>query len=271
MGPGRLEGEVAIITGGGRGFGKAIAERFATEGAAVAITQRSSDQLAQTAAAIIASGGEALAVAGDVTDVARVEAVIEEAESRFGRVSLLVNAAGVAGPFGPLWEVAPDDWWRTQEIHVRGTFLFAGAVMRRMVRGGGGRIISLVSNAGTRVSTNDSGYSLAKASQIRLMELAAQEGRPHGVVTFAVHPGTVATELTDLIISSGEAQQWLPNLVAHLDRVRESSDADAGLARCAAMCVELASGNYDALSGRYLEAGWDLDALAKEAKGSSGA
>src|SRR5271170_7332764 len=124
---GKLEGQTALVTGAGRGFGKAIALGLAAEGAAVTVTARSKNQLDATAAEMEAAGGRALAVAGDVTnreDVARVAAA---AEKKFGPLTILVNNAGVTGPFGPAWLADPDEWWAAQAVIVRGTLLFMNA------------------------------------------------------------------------------------------------------------------------------------------------
>jgi NAD(P)-dependent dehydrogenase (short-subunit alcohol dehydrogenase family) len=105
-----LTGETAIVTGGGRGFGKAIAMGLAAAGAAVTVTARSKNQIDATVKEIEAAGGRAMAVAGDVANRADVARVAEAAEGKFGPTTVLVNNAGVTGPFGPVWITDPDDW-----------------------------------------------------------------------------------------------------------------------------------------------------------------
>jgi len=105
-----LTGETAIVTGGGRGFGRAIALGLAAAGAAVTVTARSKNQIDATVKEIEAAGGRAFAVAGDVKDRADVARVAEAAEKKFGPTTVLVNNAGVTGPFGPVWITDPDDW-----------------------------------------------------------------------------------------------------------------------------------------------------------------
>src|SRR5689334_8677883 len=114
-----LKGQVALVTGAGRGFGRAIALRLAHEGAAVTVTARTRAQLDETVAQIAAAGGRAHAVVADVTDRAQVERVVAETRARFGGLSLLINNAGVPDPFGPLWTVDPDAWWDAQAVHIR--------------------------------------------------------------------------------------------------------------------------------------------------------
>src|SRR5579884_764025 len=119
---GELAGQVALVTGGGRGIGRGIAEAFAAAGAAVAVTARSADQTAETAARIERAGGRALAVAGDVSSPRDVEEAVAATETRFGPVTVLVNNAGITGPFAPIWDADPDEWWRTLEVHLHGAF-----------------------------------------------------------------------------------------------------------------------------------------------------
>jgi NAD(P)-dependent dehydrogenase (short-subunit alcohol dehydrogenase family) len=247
-----LQGNVAIVTGGGRGFGQAIAMCLAAEGAAVTVTARTQAQLDATVAAIEAAGGRAQAVAGDVTDRGAVARVAAAAAKKFGPVTLLVNNAGVAGPFGPIGVMDPDEWWASQAIHVRGTFLFMSAVLPDMIRRRSGRIINIASRGGTEVTPMLSAYGVGKATQIRLTQHVAAEGKEHGISAFAIEPGTVFTELAEGTINSPEAQRWLPGMVAALRQIKERDAPAAGLARCGQICVDLASGRYDALSGSYL-------------------
>src|SRR5271169_3651730 len=121
---GLLAGQVAIVTGAGRGIGKGIALRFAAEGAAVAVTSRNRTQLDQVVGEIESSGGRGLAVAGDVTKREDVARVVRATEQKLGGVTLLVNNAGIAGPYGPIGIVDPDQWWAAQEVHLRAPLLF---------------------------------------------------------------------------------------------------------------------------------------------------
>jgi len=124
-----VRGQVALVTGGGRGVGRAIAEDLAGAGAAVAVTARSADQLAEKVRRVEAAGGRAVATPGDVTDRAAVEGAVAMAERALGPIGLLVNNAGTAAALGPFWETDPDVWWRDAEVHVRGAVLCARAVL----------------------------------------------------------------------------------------------------------------------------------------------
>ncbi|HXQ26705.1 MAG TPA: SDR family oxidoreductase [Candidatus Acidoferrales bacterium] len=248
----KLAGHTAIVTGAGRGFGRAIALGLAAAGASVTVTARSKDQLDETVAQIRKAGGRALAVAGDVTNRKDVARVVKAAEKKFGPTTVLVNNAGVTGPFGPVWIVDPDEWWDAQAVSVRGTFLFMNAVMPGMIGREKGCVINIAALGGQWLAPNLSGYAVAKGAELRLSEHAAAEAKEHGVSVFAIEPGTVYTDMTEHTIASPEAKRWVPKMVEYLTNLKKTTDPAPGLARCAEMCVQLASGRYAALSGRFL-------------------
>jgi NAD(P)-dependent dehydrogenase (short-subunit alcohol dehydrogenase family) len=263
---GELEDRVAVVAGGNRGFGRAIAEGFARAGAAVTVTGRTKSQLDDTVAAIEKAGGRALAVAADVTSREDTERVKRETEARFGPVSVLCHNAGVPWPFGPLWHVDPDEWWAAQEVHVRGAVLHINAFVPGMIERGGGHVIVVASGVGTAARPNLSGYAVAKATQIRLIEHLAAEGKANKLFAFVITPGNVLTELSDRTMSDPDAQKYIPDFVANLTRRKAAGeDPTPGFLRCAQLCVELASGRCNALTGRYLTPEDDLDALVRQA------
>jgi len=261
-----LAGQVALVTGAGRGFGKAIAKAFAAAGAAVTLTARSTRQIDATVAEIKAAGGKAFAVPGDVTHRKDVERVVSAAHRHFGPTTLLVNNAGLASPFGPIGTLDPDEWWAAQAVHVLGPFLYITNVLPDMIAKRAGRIINVASLGGTRVEPNLSAYCVGKATQIRLTEQVAVEVKQYGISTFAIEPGTVYTEMAESTISDPVAQRYLPRMIAVPKQIKEQNDPAAGLARCAQRCLDLASGRYDALCGRYLTPEDDLDALVRQTK-----
>ena len=267
-----LAGERAIVTGGGRGFGKAIALGLAAAGAAVTVTARSKDQLDSTVAEIESAGGTGFAIVGDVANRQDVARVVATAEKRFGPTTALVNNAGVTGPFGPVWTSDPDEWWGAQAVVVRGTLLFMHAVMPGMVARRKGCVINVAALGGQWFAPKLTAYAVAKSSQIRLSEHAAAEAKEHGVSVFAIEPGTVYTDMTEHTITSPDAQRWVPQMVEYLKHLKATTDPAPGLARCAEMCVQLASGRYFGLSGRFLIPQDDFDQLLLEpppAPGSS--
>jgi NAD(P)-dependent dehydrogenase (short-subunit alcohol dehydrogenase family) len=263
---GILEGQTALVTGAGRGFGKAIAMRLAAEGAKVALVSRTRGQLEAVAAEIEAAGGRAKAFPADVTDKIAVFSAVEDAETRFGPIDLLVSNAGVPGPFGPLWEIDTDRWWAAQAVHIRAPMLFLRFVLPGMIRRGRGRVILVSALAARMAAAYMSAYCTGKIAQSRLVEEVALEAKEHGVSAFAIDPGFVFTGIAEETMNDPDAKKWLPFMVERLTAVSQATDADGDLARCAQRCLDLASGRYDGLSGRYMELADDLDAMLAGAR-----
>jgi NAD(P)-dependent dehydrogenase (short-subunit alcohol dehydrogenase family) len=258
-----LKGHSAIVTGGGRGFGKSIAMRFAAEGASVTVTARTQTELEQTVKEIEAAGGSALGVSGDVTHPEDVAHVVRAAEEKFGPVTILVNNAGIPGPFAPLFAVDPGDWWFAQEVHVRAPFLFIRSLLPSMMERRSGCVIIISAIASYRVDPSMSAYCLGKTAQNRLVQYVATEAREFGVSAFAVDPGFVITGMAETTMRDPGAQRWVPHMIERLKAHKADPNSRKDLDRCAQRCVELASGRYNALSGRYFEASDDLDALLR--------
>ncbi|MGI4876602.1 MAG: SDR family NAD(P)-dependent oxidoreductase [Janthinobacterium lividum] len=258
----QLANEVALVTGAGRGFGKAIAVRLAAEGAAVAVMSRSRDQLDAVVSIIEAAGGRAIAVTGDVASPADVDRAVGEVEARLGPVTLLVNNAGVAGPYGPIWEVDVEAWWAAQAVHVRAPMLFLHRVLPGMVARDRGRVIVVSAVASRRVAPYLSAYCTGKIAQNRIVAEAAAELAATSVKVFAIDPGFVFTALANDTMTSPDARKWLPAMVGRLEEMAAGDGGDADLARCAQRCVDLASGRFDALTGTYMELTDDLAAMA---------
>jgi NAD(P)-dependent dehydrogenase (short-subunit alcohol dehydrogenase family) len=257
-----LTGQVAIVTGGGRGIGRAIAQALAQQGAAVAVTARSGEQLTETVALITAAGGRAIAVTADVTDPPAVERVVTQTEQQLGPVDLLVNNAGVAGPIGPLWEIAPEEWWRAVGTHVYGMVLYAHAVLPGMVARHWGRIITVASATSSGTFPYASSYGCAKAAQVYLTETLAAETQAHNVYVFAIYPGLVRTAMTLEVQQSTAAQQWLPQHQARYAREESYVPPE----RAIQLVTFLATGQGDGLSGRYLSIADDVADLARRAE-----
>ena len=250
---GLLANHVAIITGAGRGIGRGIALRFAAEGAAVGLTARTKVQIDQTLAEIKAAGGRGAAIDGDATHRPDVERIVRSIEEKLGGATILVNSAGVAGPYGPVGVVDPDAWWAAQELHILAPMLFMTAMMPGMMARHAGRIIMISSPRSYKLTANLSAYSLGKAAQNRLVELVANEGAPHNIQAFALDPGHIMTSMADETMSSSDAQRWVPQMVERLHELKAKQGPNDGMQWCTDRCVALASGRYDALSGRYID------------------
>jgi NAD(P)-dependent dehydrogenase (short-subunit alcohol dehydrogenase family) len=254
-----LQNEVALVTGAGRGIGRAIAEAYGAAGASVVLMSRSTDQVDDATRTITSAGGRAVAAAGDVTVASDVARAVATAEQNFGPVSVLVSNAGITGPYAPIWDADPDEWWRCQDVHVHGAFLCTRAVWAGMVKRGSGRIVVISSRAAERGGANLSGYQIAKASQLRMVEALAAEGVDVGIRAWAVHPGNVLTAFTDAPLQRADAQKYQPGFVARNRALKEDPSLGTPVSKVADLCVFLASGAGDALSGRYfrIEESWE--------------
>ena len=256
----------ALVTGAGRGIGRAIAERLAAEGAPVTLVARTRSDIEAVADGIVACGGAAHVIAADVTDPPAISDAMTAAAARFGPLRLLVNNAGIPGPYGPIGMVNPLDWWNSQRVHLLAPLLTMTAVIPPMLREGGGRIINIVSSAGTIPIPHLSAYAVGKCSLIRLTQTVDLEQRAHGIRAFALHPGTIVTDMAHSTMRSPEASRWIPDGIAMLS-ARTPEQSAAYLVRCTTIVAALASGRYDAIAGRYLDIDSNLDAMVIETAG----
>lgn len=226
-----LSGQVALVTGGGRGIGASIARELAAAGARVAVAARTREQVEEIAQEI---GG--LGIEVDVTDRGAVERMVTEVKRELGPIDLLVANAGVANGSGPLWESDPDEWWHVFEVNVLGVYHCCRTVLPGMLERGRGRVVITGSGAGYLPGSTNTAYSASKAAVNRLAETLAESLRETPVRVFLFSPGLVRTEMTS---GFSEDAPWTPpELAPRLVHV-------------------LASGRADELAGRYLHAEHD--------------
>jgi NAD(P)-dependent dehydrogenase (short-subunit alcohol dehydrogenase family) len=199
---GKLEGQAAIITGGGRGIGRYIALRFAAEGAAVTLAATGVEALEATAKEIRASGGRALAIATDVAEEAQVAMMVQRAVQEFGRIDVLVNNSGIAGPTGPATELELADWKRTLDINLTGAMLCTKHAAPHMMARRSGRVINITSVAGLIGYAYRSPYAASKWGMIGLTRSLALELGEHGITVNAIAPGAVHGDRIDAVIRS---------------------------------------------------------------------
>lgn len=218
---------IAVVTGGSRGIGKAIADALREWGAAVTTFDRSHGV--------------------DVTESNAVETAFAE----LGPVDLLVNNAGTMDAIGPAWQVDPDDWRRDIETSLFGTFNCSRAVLPGMVERGAGRIVNVSSGVATRAYPHASAYAAAKAALGSFTQSLAAETAEHGIAVFAISPGFVWTEMTERLRDS----PWFPGFGSPSPNEPE---------RAAELVLRLASGELDALSGRFIHVRDDIDQLLNE-------
>ncbi len=259
LSPGRLDGQVALVTGAGRGIGRAIALALGDAGAAVAVCARSGDDVTGVAGEIADRWGHALAIRCDVTDRQEVQSMVAAVQETLGPVDLLVNNAGRFGPVGPLAAADPDEWWQALEVNLRGPLYCARAVLPGMLARGHGRIVNVSSGVGLAAIPMLSAYVVSKTALYRLSENLAAETRGHGVMVFAIDPGLVRTAISESALSCGEPsiEQWFTDAFGgHQDVPAESA---------ATLVAYLASGAADVLSGRNIDISHDVAQMVARA------
>jgi 3-oxoacyl-[acyl-carrier protein] reductase len=236
-----LTGQVALVTGGGRGIGRGIALELTEAGARVAVSARTRAQVEETAVEI---GG--LAIEADVSRRDDVDRMVAATERELGPIDLLVSNAGVGGGEERAWDVSVDEWWHVLEVNVLGVYLCCRAVIPGMLERGRGRIVNVASGAAYLPGSTSTAYSASKAAVHRFSEVLANQLRPHAIPVFSISPGLVRTAMTE--DSFPDDAPWTPpELAPRLVRA-------------------LASGRLDALSGRYLHAEHDdIDDVAARA------
>lgn len=248
-----LQGQTAIVTGAGRGIGRAIAMALADAGASVVAVSRTAAEVEETAALLSTRGDRALALAADVSDWTAVQALVERAVSKFGAVDVLINNAGVQGPIGPLVENDPAAWWRTVEVNLLGTFHCCKAILPHMIARRSGKIVNLSGGGATSPRPNFSAYAASKAAVVRLTETLAEEVRPYNIQVNAIAPGAVNTRMWSETLAAGplagEADQ------RQAQRQLETGGAPPDLA--ASLAVWLVSDASDGLTGRLIAAPYD--------------
>jgi len=209
-----LAGQVALITGAGRGIGAAIAAKLAGLGAAVVVCGRTRAPLNSTAGAISKAGGRAEALECDVTDLHSVEAAAAHVHQTLGRLDILVNNAGVGGFGGPLHQLPPESWEQVLNTNLRGVYYCIRAFAPLMIRARTGHIINISSLAGKNALPNGAAYAASKWGLNGLSYSVAEELRTHNIRVSVVCPGSVDTELSPHA-GKDPAKMLRPEDVAH--------------------------------------------------------
>ena len=199
----RLAGKVALITGAGRGIGHGIALGYAREGADLVLVSRTEAEITAVAKEVEALGREALPAVADVRDAAAVRSVVEQALLTFGRIDVLVNAAGIP-MVAPSAELPLEDWQRTIDINLTGTFLCCQAVGRTMIAQGHGAIINIGSLQSFQGFPQRVAYAASKGGIMQLTKALAVEWAPLGVRVNAIAPGWIRTPLQDRLVAEGK-------------------------------------------------------------------
>jgi NAD(P)-dependent dehydrogenase (short-subunit alcohol dehydrogenase family) len=208
----KLANQVAIVTGGGRGIGRAIALRFAAEGAAVMLAATGREPLEATAKEIRGRGGKASVAITDVADEAAVARMVAATMSEFGRLDILINNAGITGPTAPIVKLDRAEWDRTLAINVTGAYLCAKHALPHMIARKSGRIVNITSVAGRIGYALRSPYAVSKWGMIALTRSLALEAGGDGITVNAIAPGAVEGDRIDTVVRArAEAQGRNPD------------------------------------------------------------
>ena len=234
----KLEGQVAIVTGGGRGIGEAIATAFAAEGADLVIASRTLAELERVADRCGAAGARCLLHVADVTKPADVRQLVEFALAQFRRIDILANVAGVYGPIGPIAEVDLSAWRQALNINLLGTLCACQEVLPAMMAQRSGRIITMSGGGATAPLPRFSAYGVSKAAVVRLTETLAEEVKEFGITVNAIAPGAIDTSLQDAVLQAGERAG---ELYARIKALRESGAGGTPIRVPAELAVFLAS------------------------------
>ncbi len=194
-----IKGKVAVVTGGGRGLGRAIATVFAEAGVKVAVVARTRSELERTVSAIADRGGQAMAVKANVADSGDMANLARAVEMKFGPADILVNNAGIIGPPGLLKDIAEAEMHACMDINFFGMFLAARAFIPGMVRKRYGRIINVTSGFAETVMPRLGAYSISKAAVNHFTRILAQEMEEHNVYAYGLDPGAADTSMQDTL------------------------------------------------------------------------
>jgi len=199
-----IKGKTVLITGAGRGIGKRLALGFAQAGARVGLVSRSQGELDLAKLEIEQAGGTALRIRADVRDLHHMDSAVERIRAAYGGLDILIGAAGVLGPIGPLVRSKPKAWSETIEINLIGTVNSCRAVLPSMIEKRSGKIILLGGPGSGYTRPNFTAYAASKAAIVRLVECLADEVRDHNVQVNCMAPGPTYSHMTDEILHAGE-------------------------------------------------------------------
>jgi len=239
----RLKGRVAIVTGAGKGIGRAIAVRFADEGALVVVNGRNVGNITMVVNEIMERGGQGVALSGDVSNLSEVKRIIKKTIEKFGRINILVNNAAIMAS-GPIEKIKEEDWDKVINTNLKGVFLFSQTVGREMIKARKGNIINIASIAGHQPYPLGGAYAASKSGVIIFTKQLAIEWAKYNIRANAISPGLIRTPLTESQYAHAETYEKRKTLIP-LRRIGTPEDI-------AKVAVFLASDESSYITGQVL-------------------
>jgi NAD(P)-dependent dehydrogenase (short-subunit alcohol dehydrogenase family) len=268
-----LAGKVALVTGGSRGLGRAVAERFWAEGAQVAICSRDSVALQATRTALLTTrvrdDQDIVAEAADVATCADVERFVGAAVERFGRIDVAVCNAGLQGPIGLSEEADWSEWARTVQVNLFGTVLTCRCVIPVMKRQGSGKIVALSGGGATQPRPRFGAYAASKAAVVRFVETLALELEGTGIDVNAIAPGALNTRMLEDVLAAGPEHTGVE---VYAGALKQQAEGGSPMQIATELVRFLASSESNGITGRLIAARWDdwqgLPAIRERLAGS---
>jgi len=249
----KLTNKVAILTGGGRGIGEAIATAYAREGARLSLVARTKAQIDTVATTLKQQGIECLPIQGDVSKETTAHKVVQKTLDTFGTIDILVNCAGILGPVGRFDTNNWKDWKQTLDVNLYGTLQFIKETVPVMMNKNYGKIINFSGGGATSALPNFTAYGASKVAIVRLTETLAHEYKDYHIDINAIAPGAVNTKMQEEILQAGDRA----GADYHKKTLQQQQKGGTPPEIAAQLAVFLASADSDGLTGKLISAPWD--------------
>ncbi|MBQ0105237.1 MAG: SDR family oxidoreductase [Armatimonadetes bacterium] len=256
-----IKNKSVIVTGAGSGIGRETAISFAKGGARVAVVGRRAEKLAETKKIIEDLGAWCIDLPGDITQEHDTDEIIAETIYQFGKIDILVNNAGSFNTIGPIWETDTESWWKDVTINILGTYLITKKALEDMMKFKEGIIVFMNGGGAGFPLPGGSGYGIGKAGVLRLSDTLYKELQSVNcpIMTFAMGPGLVETEMTHIQSDTEIGRKWLGGTKEYFDK-----GLDTPASACGKKMIEIIENMRPELSGRIYDVNTDVQALLED-------